>query len=162
MRGSEETTIDVKTDEWRATGVFLVALFVGGGVLLMGWGVWDLLASDAAQSAFATAIRSIGYGVTALLVLLGLGALAYSLSFLLKSLAPLHLSRGVREHGGVFRADGVVVTLPEGFQELPAGTQREIIEALMEARKGELQRLAPGHTRAPEVNGSHLDVWSMR
>ncbi len=135
MKRSEETTIDVRTDEWRSTGVFLIALFVGAGVLVAGWGVWDLLTSDVAQAAFATAITSIGYGLTALLVLLGLGGLAYSASFLMKSMAPMHLSKGVQEHGGLFRSDGIVITLPDGFQELPAGTQKEIIAALIEVQR---------------------------
>ena len=153
-QGYETVTVET-ADEWRTTGVFLVALFVGGGVLLVGWGIWDLLSSDAAQHAFAAAITATGYGLTALLVLVGLGGLAYGLSFLMKSMAPFHLSQGVREHGGVFRSDGVVVTLPEGFQELPEGTQKEIIAALIDVRREERKRLAAGVV--PETDGG--DVW---
>jgi len=125
----EETTIDVRTDEWRATGAWLVALFVGSGTLLVGWGIWDLLSSAVAQAAFATAIVAIGYGVTALLVLGGIGTLIYAASFLVRAIAPLHLSRGVRENGGIFRTDGVVLTLPKDFNALPPQTQEDVLKA---------------------------------
>jgi len=125
-----ETLVEVSNDGWKETGVFLVALFVGGSVLLMGMGVWDLLSSAEAQQAFAKAIESIGYGATALLVLLGMGLFAYGASFLVRSTVPKHLSHGVKENGGVFRGDGLVITLPRDFDKLPETAQVEILKSL--------------------------------
>ena len=51
----ENTYFEVSTGEWEEAAVILIALFFGGGILLIGWGVWDLLSSDAAQSAFSSA-----------------------------------------------------------------------------------------------------------
>lgn len=137
----ESTYVEVNTSEWEVTGVILTALFLGGGALLVAWGIWNLLTADATQSAFATAIRYIGYGLAALLVLLGLGGFAYGASFFVKSTAPLKLSEGVRDHGGMFRTDGIVVVLPKNFHKLPPEAQRNIVAALIESGQTDFGRL---------------------
>lgn len=146
MQRSEDM-IEVQTDDWRTTVVFLVSLFVGGSVILIAWGIWDLLESNAAQEAFSTAIRSLGYGLTSLLVLLGLGAAAYGFGTLLRSAAPLYLARGVKDHGGVFRSDGLVVTLPRNFEQLPEVAQREIVRSLIQAQSNEARLLTAADLR---------------
>ena len=155
-RNEYETITTVETDEWKSTGAILVALFIGGGVLLIGMGIWDLFSSEAAQNAFAAAIKSIGYGATALLVLLGLGALAYSASFLLKAMTPMNLSKGVREHGGMFRNDGLVVTLPKDFDRLPEGTQVEILKSL--ADSGVRLSLASPEWKVEKLHGQEEEL----
>lgn len=139
----ENTYFEVSTGGWEEAAVILIALFFGGGILLIGWGVWDLLSSDAAQSAFSSAIKAVGYGFTILLVLLGFAGLVYGASFLVKATAPVKLSQGVREHGGMFRTDGIVVVLPKNFHELPPEAQRNIVSALT-AQGAERKRLESG------------------
>ena len=139
----ENTYVEVKSGEWEETAVILIALFFGAGILLTGWGVWDLLSSDAAQSAFSSAIKAAGYGLAILLILLGFAGLVYGASFLLKAAAPLRLSQGVQEHGGMFRTDGIVVVLPKDFYKLPPEAQRNIVSALT-TQGAERKRLAPG------------------
>ena len=151
----ENTYVEVKSGEWEEAAVVLIAVFLGGGILLIGWGVWDLLSSDAAQSAVAAAIRYIGYGLTVLLVLLGLGGLAYGASFFVKSAAPLNLSKGVQENGGLFRTDGIVVVLPKDFHKLPPNAQRSIVAGLINAGHEEKRQLPTG--KGPEV--SNDDAW---
>jgi len=146
----EETTIDVKTDEWRATGVFLIAIFIGGATVLIGWGIWDLLSSAVAQAAFARAIVAIGYGVTALLVAAGAGIMIYATSYLIRALAPYRLASGVQENGGVFRSDGVVLTLPKDFTALPGQTQEGVITAFADVGNAGQQQLSLLPSNRPE------------
>jgi len=134
-------TTNIDAGEQQSVGLILVAIFVGAGALLIGWGIWDLLSSAVAQAAFATAIVAIGYGFTALLVAAGAGVIIYATSYLIKALAPYRLARGVQQNGGVFRGDGVVLTLPDDFGALPGQTQEDVIRAFTGANGISQQQL---------------------
>ncbi len=136
----ETTNIDIPTGGWQNIGVVLVALFVGGATVLIGWGIWDLLSSAVAQAAFAKAIVAIGYGLMALLVTSGVAIMIYAASYLVKAMAPYRLAHGVQQNGGVFRGDGVVLTFPEDFNVLPGQTQEGIIKAFTGTGAGNVCR----------------------
>ena len=135
MAQKHEAAVEVHDDGgWRELLILLVALFLGGGLALIAWGIWDLFSSYAAQQAFAAAIRVVSYAVAVLIVTAGLALLAVGLGFLARALSPTLLARGVREHGGTFDTEGRVVTLPPGFTELPQGAQMAALQSLQALR----------------------------